>query len=358
MLTFSTQERLAAKLKKPKEITSYSITGGKVSLDSSNLKYYYLPEETILKSPISLVSGVDNWEQPHEPATHLDTLLEALVASERASGEKTAAQVITWRGILTKIMTHPYDHYREPIELNVEFFDGQVFVEEDWDLRQAARDPAKDASMKRAIYSGYKFETVALIDEPWPTMSRSGIDTRDSQIPTGDQYVSVVRTGIGNNAIVIGGEVDCVFDPSAKGLARYGELKTTREVCDERDAAALEQKMCKAWAQSFLIGIKHIIYGFRNRDFQLAAVDYFKTDDLPVFVAASNAPGKWSGSDCINFLNYVITQLVEQMPKTEGKVWRLRFDHDKKEATLSELPGAKSFLSDDFVSWRKELAAK
>lgn len=59
MSSFSTTERLAAKLKKPKEVYSYSITDGKVTMDQSQLKYYYLPEETILKAPIDLTKGIE-----------------------------------------------------------------------------------------------------------------------------------------------------------------------------------------------------------------------------------------------------------------------------------------------------------
>lgn len=346
MTSFSTTERLAAKLKKPKEIYSYSITDGKVSMDQSQLKYYYLPEETILKAPIDLTVGIDNWTQPNEHDSHLDTLLESLIEHEKESG-KVDAEIITWRGILTKIMTHPYDQYNEPIVLNIVFFDGQFFVEEDWLSKQQGRKEP-DEQMKKHIYSGYKFESVALLDKPWAESTREAIDKRVNDIPNGDQYVAVVRTQIGDNKILIGGEVDCVFDPAAKGASRYGELKTSREVNNPKDGENLERKMNRAWAQSFLLGVKHIIYGYRTGDHKLAAVDYFKTEDLPMYASSSSS---WSGTDEINFLNFALTEL-KKLPQEEDKLWRLVFDSANKKVDVKEVEG-ESFLLKSFVEWRR-----
>ncbi|QNP99251.1 YALIA101S03e15478g1_1 [Yarrowia lipolytica] len=349
MSSFSTTERLAAKLKKPKEVYSYSITDGKVTMDQSQLKYYYLPEETILKAPIDLTKGIENWTQPNEHDTHLDTLLESLSKYERETGSKIDAEIITWRGILTKIMTHPYDQYNEPIVLNITYFDGHYFIEEDWQSKQQGKK-APDEQMKKHIYSGYKFESVALLNEPWFKSSREDIESRFDDIPNGDQFVSVVRTQIGDNKILIGGEVDCVFDPCAKGTSRYGELKTSREVHNAKDGEILERKMNRAWAQSFLLGVKHIIYGYRTGDHKLAAVDYFKTEDLPMYAGASST---WSGADEINFLNAALTKLKD-LPKEDNKLWRLVFDSANKKVDITELDG-ESFLLKEFVDWRKSM---
>lgn len=352
MSSFSTTERLAAKLKKPKELFSYSITDRKVTMDDAQLKYYYLPEETILKAPIDLAKGIENWTQPNEHDAHLDTLLESLSIHERKTGSKIDAEIITWRGILTKIMTHPYDHFNEQIVLNITYFDGQFFMEEDWQSKQEAKEGKKalDENTKKHIYGGYKFESVALLDKPWNESSRQEIESRFDAIPNGDQFVSVVRTQIGDNKILIGGEVDCVFDPCAKGTSRYGELKTTREVKNTKDGAGLERKMNRAWAQSFLLGVKHIIYGYRTLDHKLTAVDYFKTEDLPMYASTSSS---WSGTDEINFLNFALTKLKD-LPKEEDKLWRLVFDSANKKVDITEVEG-ESFLLKEFVEWRKSM---
>lgn len=56
---------------------------------------------------------------------------------------------------------------------------------------------------------GYKFETLSLIPEPWDAVSRQDIESREDQVVNNKaQYCSIVRTGIGNSRIIIGGEVD------------------------------------------------------------------------------------------------------------------------------------------------------
>lgn len=56
---------------------------------------------------------------------------------------------------------------------------------------------------------GYKFETLCLLNQPWDPTPREEIEERENEIVNNSaQYCSVVRTGIGNARIVIGGEVD------------------------------------------------------------------------------------------------------------------------------------------------------
>lgn len=44
---------------------------------------------------------------------------------------------------------------------------------------------------------------------PWPETSRDFIENRDNEVVNNHaQYCSVVKTKIGNNLLVIGGEVD------------------------------------------------------------------------------------------------------------------------------------------------------
>lgn len=58
-------------------------------------------------------------------------------------------------------------------------------------------------------YTGYKFESLSLIPQPWDATSRSYIDGREEQVVNNfAQYCSVVRTGYGKIKMVLGGEVD------------------------------------------------------------------------------------------------------------------------------------------------------
>jgi RAT1-interacting protein len=68
-------------------------------LDESSIRYYYPP---FIGADLS--KGFDTFRKLDDTADdHLDSLLEALIAKERETGEKVDADVITWRGMMTKV---------------------------------------------------------------------------------------------------------------------------------------------------------------------------------------------------------------------------------------------------------------
>ena len=57
--------------------------------------------------------------------------------------------------------------------------------------------------------AGYKFETLSLIPDQWDPTSRDFIEGRENMVVNNRaQYCSVVKTGIGNIRLILGGEVD------------------------------------------------------------------------------------------------------------------------------------------------------
>lgn len=58
-------------------------------------------------------------------------------------------------------------------------------------------------------HSGYKFETLSLLPQPWNETSREYIENRENEVVSNyAQYCSVVQTGIGNSKLILGGEID------------------------------------------------------------------------------------------------------------------------------------------------------
>ena len=56
---------------------------------------------------------------------------------------------------------------------------------------------------------GYKFETLSLIPDTWDATSRDLIESREEEVVDNyAQYCSIVKTGMGNVKMVLGGEVD------------------------------------------------------------------------------------------------------------------------------------------------------
>ena len=136
-----------------------------------------------------------------------------------------------------------------------------------------------------------------------------------------EQYCSVVRTGLGNSIICLGGEVDAgrfslpsrllsnpvltplVWDskPTIAGApTNWVELKTTAEIRSDRDMDNFERKLLKYWIQSFLLGVPKIIVGFRTRDGVLVKTQEMETNDIPATVQRRGKIG-WDGNTCINF---------------------------------------------------------
>lgn len=60
-----------------------------------------------------------------------------------------------------------------------------------------------------AFTTGYKFETLSLLDKPWGETTREEIEGRENEVVDNyAQYCSICRTEIGGASMVIGGEVD------------------------------------------------------------------------------------------------------------------------------------------------------
>ncbi len=170
------------------------------------------------------------------------------------------------------------------------------------------------------IHSGYKFETLCLLPGTWDETSREYIENRENEIVNNHaQYCSIVKTGIGNTVMILGGEVDAcvsicvsfyssnadmfsVWDskPPDDGPINWVELKTSAEIRHDGDMINLERKLMKFWIQSFLLGVPKIIVGFRSQDGILKRIEEMDTASIPGTVKR-RGKGTWDGNMCINF---------------------------------------------------------
>lgn len=117
------------------------------------------------------------------------------------------------------------------------------------------------------------------------------------------QYCSVVKTSVGKARMILGGEVDAVWDckPSNKDLPiNWVELKTSAEIENERDTLKYERKLMKFWIQSFLLGVPKIVVGFRSKGGILKRLEELETKSIPGMVKR-RGKGTWDGNLCINF---------------------------------------------------------
>ncbi len=352
-------------LRQPKELLSFSRTfDGEYVNDDSTLSYYFLPDSDI-DTNIDLGAGFKKFKKfDEERDGEFVGLLAAIKNYEEKNDTKVKADIITWRGIMTKLMTL-HQNLRDPLDLNVVYFDGHIFMQEDKALKMS-REKKPNLEHQKLMYSGYKFETVATLPKPLTEASRAMIDKNSKKITNNcEQYCSVVKTGIGKQRIIIGGEVDCVWDykpESGNPLSHYVELKTSKAINEPSQSVKFEKKLYKTWAQCFLLGIQKVIYGFRDDNLILRSVEQYKVDEIPVLLKnnpVNTNPRKINCIDSLKWYGAVVEWIVKNVPKEESKAFRLSYDPSTKSLSLFELtPDVGSsileggLLTEDFKNWR------
>ncbi|RCK55805.1 Decapping nuclease RAI1 [Candida viswanathii] len=381
-------------LKQPRELFTYSRDiNGAYHYDAETLasamSYFYLPDSSI-DIGLDLGAGYSKFKQipPESDARSFPHLLRGLVQHEEATGKKHASDIVTFRGIMTRMMSIPYNP-SDGLELYVVPFDGQLFVDFDWDAelaRRAEQDqrtratntPDKYEYVKRCEYSGYKFEALATIPGPWSDVSRGVIEARPRKtVNNFEQYLSVIRTGIGAVKVTLAGEVDCCWDylpeDATRRLGHYVELKTSRVVENNMQVVNFEKKLFRTWCQCFLMGVGKVVYGFRDDNLILRNVEVYNTEEIPVMIKnnpLTNATTGGSGSarkiNCTNALKWygaVVEWINSSVDKSdESRSYRLKYDPVRKLLILNETSKEMNdslrngdVLTKEFIKWRQEM---
>ncbi|RPB13605.1 RAI1-domain-containing protein, partial [Morchella conica CCBAS932] len=340
------------------EITHFSYDDTHTLVHSAaSLKSYYPPS-----LPAQLSNGFSTFIKHDDNIDeHLDGLLCALERLERRTGERTRADVVTWRGMMTKFMTAPFEG-RDGWEMNVVVLQGTLFIEENHAYKQQSRGK-QDRRGEEMSYWGYKFEALSTIPGNWDECPREVIEARDEEVVSNEaQFCSIVKTGFGDTRVVIGGEVDAVWnsnpptDPNNPPI--YIELKTSKiiDLNNPRDGVNYERKLLRFWAQSFLLGIAKVIVGFRDDSGTLRSLRTYETQELPG-IARRSGRNLWDAKVSIDFTAGLLAWLRETVGgEEEGVVWRVRF-RARGDRVEVERTGERSFLTEGFVRWREELAA-
>ncbi|CAB4256231.1 similar to Saccharomyces cerevisiae YGL246C RAI1 Nuclear protein with decapping endonuclease activity targeted toward mRNAs with unmethylated 7- methylguanosine cap structures [Maudiozyma barnettii] len=286
-LPFSRNEEIHNILK-PKEIACYSRTSeNKILVGSDrNLRYYYFPDNQ-LDDPISLAAGrgsFQDFRSKIDDVCSIHGLLKAIQNIEEKKCSKLKVNIITFRGIFRKLISALFDgggRYQEPLDLRLVIFDDQIFIKE-----IPKKDEYKNGTIDLNTFTGYKFEILTTLEEPVNMSTRDEIESRPSKIVNnGDEFVSVVGTGIGHCRMVLGAEVDGIFDfkeeeNKIKNISHYVELKCSKDIRSERDANNFANKLFRTWLQCFLVGVPRIIYGFRDADYKLISIEEYSTDNI------------------------------------------------------------------------------
>lgn len=370
-------------LKKPKEFGYYSrtIDDNIFVNDDRNLVYYYFTDDEFYKNQsIDLMEGRRQFQDRdmfiQDPCS-LQGLLDTVRETEKKFGRRINVDIITFRGIIRKLISFAIEDpkYIDPINLQVIHFDGQIFIK---DVAQSNGSTKSDSNAIQTSYgidlgsfSGYKFETLVTIPKPFSLVDRSTIENRPRQIVTnGNEYATVVGTGIGSNKIILGAEVDAIYDfepnpeENDSRLSHYVELKCSRQVQSERDCLNFEKKLFRTWLQCFLVGIPHIIYGFRDDQYHLKTIEQYRTEEIPSLVSTSmryqfNDSIRWYG--CL--IDWLKNTISDHSKGTEMSCYRLTSGAEKlilesiatDTKEYQEMVNNPDFINPEFKKWRHSL---
>ncbi|KAI9859354.1 MAG: decapping endonuclease targeting mRNA [Trichoglossum hirsutum] len=374
----------SAAIRRPKEISCFSYDNQhRFHLDESSLRYYYPA-----RIGADLSGGFDAFEKLDDTADdHLDGLLSTIMALEKETSKQCEADFITWRGMMTKIMVTPCSDFGG-FEMNATLFQVgfsepcmqptpveairvgvnlKSFIEEnhdyklaEWAAQRSQKPRPGNQSQELMSFWGYKFETLSLMPGTWDATSRDYIEGREDQVVNNSaQYCSVVRTGFGKSKLVIGGEVDAIWDCKPENRddpINWVELKTSEEILQPRDQHKFERKLLKFWAQSFLLGVPKIIVGFRSKNGILRAIEELETKSIPAIVRRGSR--SWDGNLCINFTAEFLEWLKATI-KSDG-IWRIRRREKSHVIEVFRLEESEcgGILTPEFVEWRRQLAAR
>ncbi|KIY46675.1 RAI1-domain-containing protein [Fistulina hepatica ATCC 64428] len=286
--------------------------------DNSSMKYYVDPPPHA-----DLRHGYERWNKRPERKGRIDTLLRAWKRVQEKMAmppDVMRGGVITWRGVMTKVLTAPYEE-RDAWDFNIMCVDRTIYIEDHLsDEMLAERDNVKP-HQRQQMYYGYSFES-------WCTSSKPGVPEPGGwggDVDTNVQWCSVVKTKLGDSRLFIGGEEDCKI-PADKLSPRNDtlvELKTSMTIKNPRDEARFEKKLLKYYFQSFLLGVPEIIVGFRTPTGQLSTLQKFKTMQIPRMVRGK--PNAWEPSICLSWGHRFLEFVKDIVSREENKVWRARF---------------------------------
>ncbi|SMN22750.1 similar to Saccharomyces cerevisiae YGL246C RAI1 Nuclear protein with decapping endonuclease activity targeted toward mRNAs with unmethylated 7-methylguanosine cap structures [Maudiozyma saulgeensis] len=376
-LPFSRSEN-SHNILKPKEIACYSRTSdSKIIVDSDkNLRYYYFPDEQLV-DPISLAAGRGNFEDIRskiDDVCSLHGLLQTIQTIEEKKNSRLKVNIITFRGIFRKLISAAFEggsRYQEPLDLRLVIFDEQIFIKE-----VPKREGDRHSTVDLNTFTGYKFETLTTLEKPVNLCTRDEIESRPSRIVNnGDEFVTVVGTGIGSCRLVLGAEVDGIFDfkdenNKCKNISHYVELKCSKDIRSERDANNFANKLFRTWLQCFLVGITRIIYGFRDENYKLISVEEYSTDNIISMLGKYNPKLAENCSSAVGWYGKITEWLLTiqtrySQKETPESIIPFKLTVHNQELQLIDISteddeydaivNGESVLFNEFKEWRRKL---
>jgi RAT1-interacting protein len=143
------------------------------------------------------------------------------------------------------------------------------------------------------------------------------------------------------NRLLLAAEMDC-FEGNEPQLENYIEIKTYKVIDSDRAnytwqrfqtrnklVSNFRYKLLKFWIQSFFVGVRTIVCGYRDSKGFVQKVEKLNTRDIP-----SMGRKYWDSWKCLSFADGLLTWVCNCI-KEENVTYRMHYDGTDK-VTLTE----------------------
>ncbi|CAH1791571.1 unnamed protein product [Owenia fusiformis] len=250
---------------------------------------------------------------------------------------------VCWRGLLTKILTTPFES-KDDWWIGVSLFNGTYYLREVETPRKKSEKENMSRRHEEMSYWGYKFEQYMTTD------TVDGIADTRRPVDCNEAYCTVVRGRLRGHSLVYSGETDCCIK-HPDGRQEYVELKTSREIYKPNQERNFKRfKLLKWWLQSFLPGVPKIIAGFRDDDGIVHRIQTYKTEDIPKLVKGER--DMWDAATCFNFCDAFLSHIKRVVTIDDPRrvvlfKWAPRYDI----TCMWEDTEQYRFLPDWYIDW-------
>lgn len=290
----------------------------------------------------------------HTPDTEpgLKELLEWILQNEslfqlKSSYEtqsKLNTHFITYRGVLTKIMTLPYED-RGDLLICATKYKETIYMCLFSSEKQMQEERNRSDRVNQMSYGGFRFEKY--ITKP---VEQLDVQSTAKSPAEKTEYCLVVRTRLGSHSLVYGAEMDCVIDSNKVDNPQprdFAEIKTANAINNERQLEnRRKNQMIRWWAQCYLIGVRQVICGNRDNSLHVRSIDSYVVHDIP-----KECQQYWNAAICIDFLDKFLSFMKQSMVHDDPNiVYEFYWSSNERKVTCNLTRGKRNILYDWYTS--------
>ena len=195
---------------------------------------------------------------------------------------------------------------------------------------------------KRNAYQGRKFESYLVAEKGQEPDAYAPMDFNK-------EFCSVVYTKLGDNSLILAGEVDCCLPGDPK---HYVQLKTRMN----KQTFFYREKLLQWWLQSFLIGANDIRCGLRNLPdgAVVRQIEPYNVSNLPNLIKKEEKRLKhglkvkgletWNVKECIDYLKSFLDRAREEVTEELVPHVYTRLPGERNFKMTKDLDGNSKFL--------------